>query len=95
MPYLEEFLVATKTAVTSPNSLEQTTGLLKHPLFKKSHPTPETLLTSHHIRRRGWGERQIGGSAHDEGQRRLGDLEVVECCRSVVSKVVSCILPYL
>ena len=44
MPYLEEFLAATKTAVTSPNSLEQTTGLLKHPLFKKSHPTPEHFL---------------------------------------------------
>ena len=44
MPYLEPFLTATASAVTSPNPVEDTSNLLKHPLFRKSHPTPEHFL---------------------------------------------------
>ena len=44
MPYTKPFLDAAQEAVHSPNLLESTLTLFKHPLFKNAHPTPEHLL---------------------------------------------------
>lgn len=44
MPYTKPFLDAALEAVHSPNLLESTLTLFRHPLFKNAHPTPEHLL---------------------------------------------------
>jgi len=44
MPYVEPYMVAVDSALKSPNPLESTINLFRHPLYKSAHPTPEHLL---------------------------------------------------